>query len=64
MPHPEAPYLTRPARPPGRPAKPLDEVLHVYTIRLNEANHAKLHRLGGRKWVERQLAKVTNLKDA
>ena len=42
----------------GRPRKPVEVKLHVYTIRLNEEEHAKLHALGGRKWVQQQLAKV------
>jgi hypothetical protein len=57
-PHPDAPFLNRPPRPPGRPAKPADEVLLSYTIRLCEADRNKLHALGGRKWVERQLSRV------
>ena len=52
------PILLRGPLPPGRPRKPADVVLHVYTLRLTEAEHAKLHDLGGRKWVQKQLAKV------
>jgi hypothetical protein len=52
------PYLVHGPRAPGRPRKPEDEVLHVYTLRLTEVEHAKLKKLGGRVWVQKQLART------
>lgn len=47
----------------GRPPKDPDTLLHTFGLRLTSAEHDKLRALGGRKWVQRQLARVTNLKE-
>lgn len=42
-------------RPPGRPEVPQDERLRVGSIRLTEAQWAKLARLGGAEWLRRKI---------
>jgi hypothetical protein len=55
MPHPTSPIALNGPRSPGRPPKPPDEVLHVYTVRLKREHCDKLHALGGRRWVAQML---------
>jgi len=58
MPHPTAPINRIGPRPVGRPPLPDEVRLYPTTIRLTKADAAKLHALGGRRWLLRHLTKA------
>lgn len=56
------PNTDEPKRPPGRPEVPAEDRLQVVSIRLTEAQKAKLERLGGSAWLREKIDRAREKK--
>lgn len=50
-----------PKRPQGRPPVPPELAMHLVSIRMNDAQRAKLARLGGSQWVRRAIERAKEI---
>lgn len=56
------PKPNEPKRPPGRPEVPPEDRLQVVSLRMTEAQKAKLDRLGGSAWVREKINRAKEKK--